>query len=169
MLQPACGPPSKPREVFVKIKHHAAALFGNHAHGLVENLVAMAVGCKNVARRAACMDPNQHPHGSRRAARSRDLPARFAGPCVDRGTVLAKVAAGPARYGSSPPLLRSHRRSCGTRRGGVWMRVSPVRTIVTLVTQAIADQLGYSQDEQAVLFAERNQVWDARHLSVIAH
>jgi hypothetical protein len=44
----------------VEIEDDAAAGFGDHAHGLVEDLAAMAVGGEDVARGAAGVDADEH-------------------------------------------------------------------------------------------------------------
>ena len=40
---------------------------------------------------------------------------------------------------------------------------------VALVAQPVADQLRHGENQQPVLLAERNQIRNARHLSVVAH
>ena len=49
------------------------------------------------------------------------------------------------------------------------MRVSPARTMVALVAQAVADELGDGEDAEAVLAAEGDEVGDAGHGAVVAH
>ena len=44
----------------VEIEDDAAASFGDHAHGLVKDLAAVAVGGKDVARGAAGVHANQN-------------------------------------------------------------------------------------------------------------
>ena len=44
----------------VEVEDDATAFFGDHAHGLIEDLAAMAVGGEDVAGRAAGVDADEH-------------------------------------------------------------------------------------------------------------
>ena len=57
----------------VQIEDDAAAGFGNHAHGLIENLAAVAVGGEDVTCGAAGVDADEHGMGAGVAGRGWQL------------------------------------------------------------------------------------------------
>ena len=79
----------------VQIEQSAAAFFGDHAHGVVEDLAAVAVGAEDVAGSAAGVDADEHGMGAGRA--------------VVRGAGQAGGAAGEGRTAARAEVATDQR------------------------------------------------------------
>ena len=160
----------------VQVEQNAAALFGDHAHRLVKNLAAVAVGGKQIARRATGVNAHQHSlltgrprfrfAGGRESQRVRQ--ARRAGASRKSGAVDAQVAPNQrnvAFVAVDLALVGDHAElaiaSLDAAIGNAHNRA--------FVAQPVADHLRHGQDAQPVLLAKGNQVRDAGHLAVVAH
>ena len=151
----------------VKVEDGAAALFGDHAHGVVEDFAAVAVGGEDVAGGAAGVDAHQNRVGAWRAGGT-GISRNVGGAFVTGGATGTKVATnqGDMTFAAVDlAFVGDHTEfaifSLNARFSGA--------DDVALVAQAVADELGDGEDAETVLGTERDEVGDASHLTVVAH
>ena len=133
----------------VKVEDRAAAFFGNHAHGIVENFAAAAIGCEDVAGCAARVHANQNGVGARRAGLP-DPPGTLAGPSWHAGQLGAQVATdeGDVAFAAVDlALVGDHAELAVLGLNGGFAGTDDV----ALVAKAVADQFRDGEDSQAVL------------------
>jgi len=151
----------------VEIKQGAAALFSNHAHGVVEDLAATAVCAEDVAGGAAGVDADEHGMGAGWAV------VRCAGEAcgaADEGgtTARTEVATHQGEVALSAVdfrLVGDHAEFAVASLDAGFARAHDI----ALMAEAVTDELGDGEDAEAVLLAERDEVRDAGHFAVVAH
>ena len=151
----------------VEVEDCAAAFFRNHAHGLVEDFAAMAVGGEDVAGGAARVHANQNGMRARRA-RCAGISGDVCRTFMARGATGAQVAAdeGDVAFAAVDlAFVGDHAELAVFRLNAGFAGADDV----ALVAQAVADEFGDSENAQIVLGAERDQVGNAGHFAVVAH
>ena len=163
----------------MQIEDDAAACFGDHAHGLVEDFAAAAVGGEDVACGAAGVDADQHGmragqtllcrgggRGSAPFGRADERIGKRAG--MEGGAVGAEVAAdeGDVAFAAVHFALVGDHAELAV--AGLDAGLAGADD-VALVAQAVADELGDGENLEAVLAAEGDEVGDAGHFAVVAH
>jgi len=154
----------------VEIEEDAAAGFGDHSHGLVEDFAAVAVGGEDVACSAAGVDADEDGvrvgWARRGCVAVRDELGNGTGACG--GAVGAKVAAdeGDVAFAAVDFAFVGDHAELAV--AGLDSGLAGADD-VALVAEAVADELGDGEDLEAVLAAEGNEVGDAGHLAVVAH
>jgi len=151
----------------VKVQDGATALFGDHAHGVVEDFAAVAVGGKDVASCAAGVDAHQNSVGAWRAGGT-GISRNVGGAFVAGGTTGTKVATnqGDMTFAAVDlAFVGDHTEFAILSLNARFSSADDV----ALVAQAVADELGDGEDTETVLGAERNEVGDAGHFPVVAH
>ena len=151
----------------MEVEDCAAAFFGDHAHGVVENFATVAVGGEDVACGAARVYTDENGMGARR-------------PCGTRvaGDVGRAVMAG----GATGAQIAAHERDVAFAAVDLAFVSDHAEFAVlgldagfacadnvALMAEAVADKFGDGEDAEVVLGAERNEVGDACHFAVITH
>ena len=151
----------------MEIEDGAATLLGNHAHGLVENLAAMAIRSKHITRGTAGVHAHQNCMGARGPGGAR-VTGDVRRPFVAGRATGAQVAANEGNMAFAAvdlALISDHAEFAvfGLKAG------FPGANDVALMAQAVANKFGHGENAELVLSAERDQVWNAGHLAIVAH
>ncbi len=151
----------------VEVEDGATTLLCNHAHGVIEDFAAVAVGGEDVAGGTARVDADKDGVGARGPGGSR-VAGYVGGALVAGGAAGAQVAAneGDVAFAAVDlALVGDHAEFAvfGLNAGFA----GP--DDVALVAEAVANELGNGEDAQTMFGAERNKVGDAGHFAVIAH
>jgi len=151
----------------VQVEDGSATLFGDHAHGVVEDFAAVAVGGEDIARRTTRVHPNKNGVRTRRPSGAR-ITGHIGRSLVAGGAAGAEVAADKgdvALAAVNLALVGDHAELAVLGLNAGFAGADNV----ALVAEAVADEFGDGKNAQAVLGTERDEVGDAGHFAVVAH
>jgi len=140
----------------VQVEKDSAACLNDHAHGLVENFAALAVGGEDVSGGAAGVDADQDGVG---------VFAMVAVGVIGNVAEAAMDERDVAFAAVDFALVGDHAEVAVAGVDGALGGAGDV----ALVLQPVANEFGYGEHLEAVLGAELDQVWDAGHGAVVVH